>query len=102
MTGVEGYVESAASGLMCGLSLGRDLRGLGTVSLPGLTAMGAMGRYVSTPNKNFQPMNCSFGLIDSLPVDKEHKKIRNKQQRDEAISARFLPYMKEWLSSLED
>ena len=53
MTGVEGYVESAASGLLCGLSLGRDLRGLGTVELPGITAMGAMGRYVSTPNRDF-------------------------------------------------
>ena len=94
MTGVEGYVESAASGLLCGLSLGRDLRGLGTVSLPSLTAMGAMGKYVSTPNKNFQPMNCSFGLIDSLPIDKEHKKIRNKQQRYETISARSLDYLK--------
>jgi len=60
MTGVEGYVESAASGLLCGLSLGCDLRGLGTVELPGITAMGAMGRYISTPNKNFQPMNCSL------------------------------------------
>ena len=102
MTGVEGFVESAASGLLCGLSLGRDLRGLGTVSLPGITAIGAMGRYVSSPNKNFQPMNCSFGLIDSLPIDKQHKKIRNKQQRYETISARSLEYMKEWLASLEE
>ena len=101
MTGVEGYVESAASGLLCGLSLGRDLRGLGTVDLPSLTAMGAMGHYVSNPNHNFQPMNCSFGLIDSLPIDKEHKKIRNKAQRYEAVSARALDYMKQWLANLE-
>ncbi len=101
MTGVEGYVESAASGLLCGLSLGRDLRGLGTVDLPSLTAMGAMGHYISTPNHNFQPMNCSFGLIDSLPIDKEHKKIRNKAQRYEAVSARALDYMKQWLADLE-
>ena len=102
MTGVEGYVESAASGLICGLSLGRDLRGLGTVELPGITALGAMGRYISTPNHNFQPMNCSFGLIDSLPIDKEHKKIRNKAQRYEAVSARSLAYMKEWLAGLAE
>jgi len=98
MTGVEGYVESAASGLLCGLSLGRDLRGLGTVEFPGITAMGAMGRYVSTPNKNFQPMNCSFGLIDGLVVDKQHKKIRNKQQRYEIISERSLEFMREWIA----
>ena len=102
MTGVEGYVESAASGLICGLSLGRDLRGLSTVELPGITALGAMGRYISTPNHNFQPMNCSFGLIDSLPIDKEHKKIRNKAQRYEAVSARSLAYMKEWLAGLAE
>ena len=97
MTGVEGYVESAASGLLCGLSLGRDLLGLGTVEFPGITAMGAMGRYVSTPNKNFQPMNCSFGLIDGLVVDKQHKKIRNKQQRYEIISERSLQFMRDWI-----
>ena len=96
MTGVEGYVESAASGLLAGLSLGHDLRGLGTLELPGMTAMGAMGRYVSSPNRDFQPMNCTFGLLDSLPVDKEHKKIRNKQQRYEIISQRSLEFMKTW------
>lgn len=98
MTGVEGYVESAASGLLAGLSLGRDLCGLGTVELPGMTAMGAMGRYVSTPNKDFQPMNCTFGLLDGLVVDKQHKKIRNKQQRYEVISARSLDYMRQWVA----
>ena len=100
ITGVEGYVESAASGLLCGLSLGRDLRGLGTAELPGLTAMGAMGRYIATPNKSFQPMNCTFGLLDSLPVDKEHKKIRNKQQRYERISERSLAYMRDWCAEM--
>ena len=98
MTGVEGYVESAASGLLCGLSLGRDLRGLGTVELPGITAMGAMGRYTSTENKHFQPMNCSFGLIDGLIVDKQHKKIRNKQQRYTVIAERSLDYLKNWIA----
>ncbi len=102
MTGVEGYVESAASGLLCGLSLGRDLKGQGTVELPGITAMGAMGRYVSTPNKSFQPMNCSFGLIDGLVVDKQHKKIRNKQQRYEVISERSLAFMRDWAAKMYD
>lgn len=100
MTGVEGYVESAASGLLCGLSLGRDLRGLGTVELPGLTAMGAMGRYVSTPNRSFQPMNCAFGLLDGLVVDKQHKKIRNKQERYAAISERSLGFMRDWCTQI--
>ena len=85
MTGVEGYVESAASGLLCGLSLGRDLRGLGTAELPGITAMGAMGRYVSTPNRDFQPMNANFGLMAPL-----EKRIRSKKERYEAIGQRAL------------
>ena len=100
MTGVEGYVESAASGLICGLSLGRDLLGLGPVELPGITAMGAMGRYISTPNSHFQPMNCAFGLIDSLVVDKQHKKIRNKQERYTAISQRSLDFMQAWAADI--
>ena len=97
MTGVEGYVESAASGLLCGLSLGHQLRGQGPVEFPGLTAIGSMGRYVSTPNARFQPMNCTFGLIDSLPVDAEHKKIRNKQMRYTAVSERALAWMDAWV-----
>ena len=96
MTGVEGYVESAASGLVAGLSLGHRLLEKADVDLPTFTAMGAMGAYVSRQNRDFQPMNCSFGLIDSLPVDKQHKKIRNKQQRYEAVSTRSLEFMKDW------
>lgn len=102
MTGVEGYVESAASGLICGLSLGRDLKGLGTVELPGITALGAMGRYISTPNSHFQPMNCAFGLIDGLVIDKQHKKIRNKQERYTVISERSLAFMRDWSKAIYD
>ena len=102
MTGVEGYVESAASGLLAGLSLASDLMGQGTVELPRITAMGAMGHYVATPNRDFQPMNCSFGLIDPLPVDREHKKIRNKTQRYEAVSARSLAYLRDWIAQRQD
>ena len=56
----------------------------------GRTAIGAMARYVSTPNKRFQPMNCAFGLIDPLEVRPGEKRIRNKQQRYEKISERAL------------
>ncbi len=92
MTGVEGYVESAASGLVAGVSLARSLLGLPRMEFPGLTALGAMGRYISTPNVRFQPMNCAFGLIDSLPAEPGKRKIRNKAERYEAISARALEY----------
>ena len=90
MTGVEGYVESAGSGLVAGLSLAHALKGDGSFSLPGWTALGAMGRYVATPNRHFQPMNCAFGLIDPLPAEPGRPKIRNKQARYEAMAERSL------------
>ncbi|MBR1686519.1 MAG: methylenetetrahydrofolate--tRNA-(uracil(54)-C(5))-methyltransferase (FADH(2)-oxidizing) TrmFO [Clostridia bacterium] len=97
ITGVEGYVESAASGLLAGLSLGHQLLGKGHVEFPGITAIGSLGRYISTQNARFQPMNCTFGIIDSLPVDKEHKKIRNKQMRYTKIAERSLEYIRSWV-----
>ncbi len=93
MTGVEGYVESAGSGLVAGISMATDLLYGHRFFLPSLTALGAMGHYVSSPNPNFQPMNCSFGLIDSLPPANGARRIRNKQERYEAISDRSLKYL---------
>lgn len=90
MTGVEGYVESAASGLLAGLSLACRLRGQEPPHFSGRTAIGAMGRYVSTPSRHFQPMNCAFGLIDPLERAPGQKKIRNKQERYERVSERAL------------
>ena len=53
-----------------------------------------MGRHVSTPQKDFQPMNCSFGLIDPLPVIPGAKRIRNKQERYQAVAERALAYIR--------
>lgn len=102
MTGVEGYVESAASGLVAGVSLARELLGLPPMNFPGFTALGAMGRYVSTPNGSFQPMNCAFGLIDPLPVEPGKKRIRNKAERYEAVSARALKYWEEHMDEIRE
>ena len=90
MTGVEGYVESAGSGLYAGWSLAEQLHGRTPVTLPAHTAIGAMGKYVAAPNPRFQPMNCTFGIIDPLPAIPGMKKIRDKKQRYEAISERSL------------
>lgn len=90
ITGVEGYVESAASGLLAGLTAAYREQGKEPPRFGGKTAIGAMARYVSTPNKRFQPMNCAFGLIDALEVKAGEKRIRNKQQRYEKISERAL------------
>jgi methylenetetrahydrofolate--tRNA-(uracil-5-)-methyltransferase len=90
ITGVEGYVESAASGLLAGLSMAYRLRGLEPPRFSGRTALGAMGRYVAAPNKRFQPMNCAFGLIDPLEIAPGEKKIRDKQERCEKVAERAL------------
>ena len=102
VTGVEGYVESAASGLVAGVSLARDLLGLSRMSFPGFTALGAMGRYVSSPNAHFQPMNCAFGLIDPLPAVPGQKRIRNKAERYETVAARALAYWEENAETLRE
>jgi len=90
MTGVEGYVESAASGLLAGLTMAYRLNGLEPPRFSGRTAIGAMGRYVAAQNRHFQPMNCAFGLIDPYEYPKGQRKIRNKQERYERISERAL------------
>ena len=90
ITGVEGYVESAASGLLAGLSLAYCMRGLEPPRFSGQTAIGAMGRYIASPNKRFQPMNCAFGLIDPLAYAPGDKPIRNKQLRYEKVAERAL------------
>ena len=85
ITGVEGYVESAASGLCAGMNLANRLSGRAPVIFPTTTALGALGRHVSTPTRDYQPMNVSFGLIDPLK-----EKIRDKVKRYEAISSRAI------------
>ena len=102
MTGVEGYVESAGSGLVAGRALAAALNHDESFFLPGFTALGAMGRYISSPNRNFQPMNCTFGLIDPLPVGPGEKKIRDKKARYEAVSARSLAYIKDKFNLSEE
>jgi methylenetetrahydrofolate--tRNA-(uracil-5-)-methyltransferase len=78
MTGVEGYVESAASGLIAGVNAARLAMGKETVKFPTETAMGSMAHYItSTNSKNFQPMNANFGLFPDLS-----EKIRGKQERN--------------------
>ena len=101
ITGVEGYVESAGSGLLAGISLACRLHGQEPPRFSGKTALGAMARYVSAPNHNFQPMNCAFGLIDPLSAEPSQKKVRDKQRRYELISRRGLSEIEEVLQAHE-
>lgn len=79
ITGVEGYIESAASGIFAGLSMSRRLKGLNKISLPDTTMLGALSRYISDETvKNFQPMGCNMGLLPELPERNRDKKLRYK------------------------
>ncbi|MGQ9004717.1 FADH(2)-oxidizing methylenetetrahydrofolate--tRNA-(uracil(54)-C(5))-methyltransferase TrmFO [Bacillus subtilis] len=86
MTGVEGYVESAASGLVAGINAAKLVLGEELVIFPQETAVGSMAHYITTTNqKNFQPMNANFGLLKELPVKIKNKKERNEQYANRAI-----------------
>lgn len=86
MTGVEGYVESAASGLIAGINAARLAKGEELVVFPRETAMGAMAYYIThAEGKHFQPMNANFGLFPELP-----ERIRDKKLRYETLANRAL------------
>lgn len=97
MTGVEGYVESAASGLMAGLAAARAALELPEVEFPDVTAHGALANYISNPTiENFQPMNINFGLIPPLTV-----RIRKKREKNAQIAARALEALDGFLPTLK-
>ena len=86
MTGVEGYVESCASGFLAGVELSRRLRGLEPVNFPQETAIGALGLYISNESVgSFQPMNINFGIMPPLGY-----KVKGKRNKNGELSARSL------------
>ncbi|MEK5102398.1 FADH(2)-oxidizing methylenetetrahydrofolate--tRNA-(uracil(54)-C(5))-methyltransferase TrmFO [Cytobacillus sp. FSL M8-0252] len=96
MTGVEGYVESAASGLIAGINAARLVKGQETVEFPIETAIGSMARYIANANpKNFQPMNANFGLFPEL-----EKRIKGKQERNEQHANRALEAIQNFVKNM--
>lgn len=90
ITGVEGYMESASSGILAGYNAARRLFGEEPIELPKITMLGALSQYVADESvKNFQPMGAAFGIID--PLD---EKIRDKSERYEKLALRSLEYLK--------
>lgn len=89
ITGVEGYVESIASGLLAGINAVRYMKNKGKIVFPVETMIGALTDYISTPNEKFQPMNANFGILPKLP-----EKIRDKQERYKKLSDRAISIMK--------
>ncbi|WP_211654448.1 FADH(2)-oxidizing methylenetetrahydrofolate--tRNA-(uracil(54)-C(5))-methyltransferase TrmFO [Planococcus alpniumensis] len=96
MTGVEGYVESAGSGLLAGINAAKLALGEEPVVLPAETALGSMARYITeADSKNFQPMNINFGLFPDLG-----ERIKSKQERAERHANRALESIQNYMNSV--
>ncbi len=97
VTGVEGYVESAMSGLMSAIYLLRKLKGLDAILIPEETVSGALAKYITTENKDFQPMNANFGILPP-----PQKIIRDKKERKVYYSERSLESVKKFKEKLDN
>ena len=86
ITGVEGYVESISSGMVAGLNACNKLKGKKQITFSENTVIGALAKYISTPNNKFQPMNANFGILPTL----EGKKIKDKKERYQKLADRSL------------
>lgn len=88
ISGVEGYMESASSGILAGFNAVRRISGKESLILPKITMMGALSQYVADESiKNFQPMGAAFGIVEPL-----EEKIKDKKERYEALAKRSLSY----------
>ena len=97
MSGVEGYVESAASGLLAGLGAARRAGATPPSPLPEETALGALGRYIARSDpEHYQPTNIAFGLLPELP-----HRIRDKKRRRLALAHRALESLEAFRVRLE-
>lgn len=91
ITGVEGYIESASSGMVAGINASHNLLNKDEVIFPSTTAIGGLSNYISDSSiKNFQPMNINFGIIDGL-----NERIKDKRKKNFEIAQRALNIIKE-------
>ena len=96
LSGVEGYMESAMSGMIAGLSAAARLAGRTFEPLPETTIMGALTRYISAENEDFQPMNANFGILPPLEA-----RIRDKLARKTAYAERAVKDMSAYAARYE-
>jgi len=97
ITGVEGYIESASSGLVAGVNMARRVKGLEPIVFPRETAHGALSHYISDACiSKFQPMNINFGLMPPLET-----KIRDKREKNRKIAERALNMLKDIIEKYE-
>ena len=95
MTGVEGYVESAGSGLMSAIYCYQKLTGKQVKTISDKTVLGSLARFITTPNADFQPMNANFGVLP--PPD---RMIRDKSERKKHLAQRSLEAVKEYIKEI--
>ena len=93
LSGVEGYVESAGAGLLTAIYLERKLKGEKAIFISENTVLGALSKYVTAPNRDFQPMNANFGILP--PVN-----VRDKAERKRLMAERSLAAVKEFLKEI--
>lgn len=85
ITGVEGYVESISSGLVAGINAAHKLKQKETVTFSNETVIGALSKYISTPNEKFQPMNANFGILPPLQEKIKDKKLRYQKMAERSL-----------------
>jgi len=96
ITGVEGYVEAAATGILAGRNAARHLRGQPLLTLPDTTMLGALANYVAHyDGKDFQPMNANWGIVPPLP-----DRIRDKKEKNTLLAERGLSALDAWMPAL--
>ena len=100
ISGVEGYVESVATGWLAGMNAARQLAGRELVEAPPKSAVGALARYVSAAaTDNYQPVNITFALLEPLP-EADRKRVRRKRERHQLQVERALTEWNNWLHNL--
>jgi methylenetetrahydrofolate--tRNA-(uracil-5-)-methyltransferase len=100
ISGVEGYVESVATGWLAGMNAARQLAGKPLVTAPPKSAIGALARYVSAAETdNYQPVNITFALLEPLP-EADRKRVRRKRERHQLQVERALTEWNNWLHNL--
>ena len=87
ITGVEGYVESISSGLVSAINACQRIQGKEKIVFPEISMIGALAKYISTPNEKFQPMNANFGILPELENKIKDKKLKYEKLADRGLSA---------------
>ncbi len=99
ITGVEGYTESIATGLLAGLNIARQLEGKELIELPQETMLGALCNYISSSElKHFQPMNSNWAVVSPIELPKKERK--NKKLKNELLSKRSIEVLRGYLCSI--